>query len=74
MNKYLRAIIFAIFAFNKHAQNLIFTNNFFVCKYIAICVKTLTLLVSKIQSPQNAKFYSCQINLVYSIEIGAYTF
>ena len=66
MNKFSRAIIFAIFAFIKHARNLIFTNNFFVCKYIAICVKTLKLLVSKIQGPQDAKFYSCQIKLVYS--------
>ena len=42
-------------------------SKFYLCNYIAICVKTLKLLVSNIQNLQNAKFYSCQIKLVYSI-------
>ena len=57
-------LIFAIFAFVKHSQNLLI--NFSISNYIPIGVKMQKLLVSNIQNLQNIKFYSCQTKLVYS--------
>ena len=58
----------------ENIGNPLKNGNVLCLKYIAICVKMLKLLVSKILSLQNDKFYSCQIKLVYSIEIWSYTF
>ena len=67
LTKYRKAIyfhvilFFLIFAFDKKFTKFIFSNSF-LSNYIAIFVKMLTFLVSKIQNIPNAEFYSCQLN------------